>query len=124
MIVGEMAWHKDFWGVANTALTKSVSLNFPESSMFVKVALVRFEDEQRFAQNAPWVSIGIMKVQVVNKFPQIFPVKKGLTSSGTAASEFDQNVYVFFDNRMVEAVVGGTAENATGTFTWVLETWG
>jgi hypothetical protein len=123
MIIGESAWHKDFWGLPQIALSKSVSLNFPESSMFVKVALVRFEDKQSFAEPTPWVSIGIISVKVVNKFTQTFPLTKGISGT-TAANESDKNLYVLFDNRMIEVVVAGMAQNGIGTFTWVLETWG
>jgi hypothetical protein len=122
MIIGEAAWHQDFWGLHNTVLTKTVSLNVPDRNVFVKVALVRFEDHMGAFQKNPWVSIGIIRISAVNKFPVSFPLTKGLRGT-TAANEHDANVYTFFVPNMLEAVVGGQAENAIGSFTWVIEFW-
>lgn len=115
MIVAESAWHVDFFGAFNTPLTRSVSLNFPEAPTFAKVALTRYENDLAGFSNTtnPWVSTGIMTVKMINKFPVNFPITK--TGNG--------NVYVFFDANMINVVFGGTANNASGTFRWTLETW-
>jgi hypothetical protein len=102
MLVGESAWHVDFFGAFNTPLTRSVSLNFPQAPTFAKVALTRYVDDLAGPARHEAAHLG-------DDLP--------ITKSGNG------NVYVLFDASMINVVFGGTANNASGTFRWTLETW-